>query len=165
VSARESFAVELINLLKVAPTLPYKHRMASVPLPDCCQVIDSEGVFQEDGLNRFVQQNGVIDARTNYQVVAIMGPQSSGKSTLMNHVVSLDTFRQLLSLYLLQLGAGWDDSLQQACSQTELLAGPLPCCQALPVVPAVWDGVSGDGRHDWQAADHQGCVAGQGTQD
>lgn len=58
------------------------------PHPDCCQVIDFEGSFQEDSLNRFVQQNGVIDARTNYQVVAIMGPQSSGKSTLMNHVVS-----------------------------------------------------------------------------
>jgi hypothetical protein len=57
-------------------------------LPDCCQVIDSEGGFQEEGLSRFVQQQGVIDARTNYQVVAIMGPQSSGKSTLMNHVVS-----------------------------------------------------------------------------
>lgn len=61
----------------------------SGPHPDCCQVIDSEGAFQEEGLNRFVQQHGVIDARTNYQVVAIMGPQSSGKSTLMNHVVSL----------------------------------------------------------------------------
>jgi ABC-type phosphate transport system ATPase subunit len=57
--------------------------------PDCCQVIDSEGVFQEVRLNQFVQQHGVVDARTNYQVVAIMGPQSSGKSTLMNHVVSM----------------------------------------------------------------------------
>lgn len=80
----------MINLLRVAPTSPYK--MASGPSPGCCQVIDSEGVFQEGGLNQFVQQNGVIDARTNYQVVAIMGPQSSGKSTLMNHVVSLDTY-------------------------------------------------------------------------
>lgn len=59
---------------------------AAALLPDCCQVIDSEGGFQEEGLSRFVQQQGVIDARTNYQVVAIMGPQSSGKSTLMNHV-------------------------------------------------------------------------------
>ncbi len=56
--------------------------------PDCCQVIDSVGAFQEDNLERFVKQHGVLDARTNYQVVAIMGPQSSGKSTLMNHVVS-----------------------------------------------------------------------------
>lgn len=61
---------------------------AAGPHPDCCQVIDSEGGFQEEGLSQFVQQQGVIDARTNYQVVAIMGPQSSGKSTLMNHVVS-----------------------------------------------------------------------------
>lgn len=62
--------------------------MAGAP-PDRCQVIDSDGAFQEQQLNGFVQQNGVIDARTNYQVVAIMGPQSSGKSTLMNHVVSM----------------------------------------------------------------------------
>jgi hypothetical protein len=60
--------------------------MSGAP-PDRCQVIDSDGAFQEEQLNSFVQQNGVIDARTNYQVVAIMGPQSSGKSTLMNHVV------------------------------------------------------------------------------
>jgi hypothetical protein len=38
-------------------------------------------------VDAFVHQHGVIEARTNYQVVAIMGPQSSGKSTLMNHVV------------------------------------------------------------------------------
>lgn len=55
--------------------------------PDCCQVIDSVGSFQADNLERFIKQHGVLDARTNYQVVAIMGPQSSGKSTLMNHVV------------------------------------------------------------------------------
>jgi ABC-type hemin transport system ATPase subunit len=42
----------------------------------------------EQQLDAFVHQHGVIEARTNYQVVAIMGPQSSGKSTLMNHVVS-----------------------------------------------------------------------------
>ncbi|KAF8071092.1 RHD3 [Scenedesmus sp. PABB004] len=55
--------------------------------PDCCQVIDGEGNFQEAALEAFVAANGVVNARTNYQVVAIMGPQSSGKSTLMNHLV------------------------------------------------------------------------------
>eukprot|EP00879_Flechtneria_rotunda_P005764 GHRR01006065.1.p1 GENE.GHRR01006065.1~~GHRR01006065.1.p1 ORF type:complete len:797 (+),score=315.22 GHRR01006065.1:159-2549(+) len=55
-------------------------------MADCCQVIDGEGMFQEHQLTRFVQDKGVLNARTNYQVVAIMGPQSSGKSTLMNHV-------------------------------------------------------------------------------
>jgi hypothetical protein len=54
----------------------------------CCQVIDGDGSFNEQEVDAFVHQHGVIEARTNYQVVAIMGPQSSGKSTLMNHVVS-----------------------------------------------------------------------------
>uniref|UniRef100_A0A383VTW4 Protein ROOT HAIR DEFECTIVE 3 homolog n=1 Tax=Tetradesmus obliquus TaxID=3088 RepID=A0A383VTW4_TETOB len=52
----------------------------------CCQVIDGDGTFKEQEVDAFVHQHGVIEARTNYQVVAIMGPQSSGKSTLMNHV-------------------------------------------------------------------------------
>jgi ABC-type lipoprotein export system ATPase subunit len=60
----------------------------AAPPPTCCQVIDSEGGFQEASLQDFVEAHGVVDVRTNYQVVAIMGPQSSGKSTLMNHVVS-----------------------------------------------------------------------------
>jgi ABC-type phosphate/phosphonate transport system ATPase subunit len=54
----------------------------------CCQVIDGDGTFKEQEVDAFVHLHGVIQARTNYQVVAIMGPQSSGKSTLMNHVVS-----------------------------------------------------------------------------
>lgn len=136
--------------------------MASGPSPHCCQVIDSEGVFQEDGLNRFVQQNGVIDARTNYQVVAIMGPQSSGKSTLMNHVVSADTYRQLQMLCLCQ---GCRLGTLHAVKQCAQMISA--CCQALPMpfLPTVWDSIPGDGCHDWQAADHQGCVAGQGTKD
>eukprot|EP00882_Tetradesmus_deserticola_P007485 GHRQ01007884.1.p1 GENE.GHRQ01007884.1~~GHRQ01007884.1.p1 ORF type:complete len:254 (+),score=99.95 GHRQ01007884.1:204-965(+) len=52
----------------------------------CCQVLSGDGIFQEQEVDAFVHQHGVIEARTNYQVVAIMGPQSSGKSTLMNHV-------------------------------------------------------------------------------
>lgn len=65
--------------------------MSGLPqsIPDCCQVIDSVGAYQPENLERFVKQHGVLDARTNYQVVAIMGPQSSGKSTLMNHVVGI----------------------------------------------------------------------------
>lgn len=51
------------------------------------QVIDGDGEFHEDELKAFVSDHGVAESRANYQVVAIMGPQSSGKSTLMNHVV------------------------------------------------------------------------------
>lgn len=51
------------------------------------QLIDGDGDFQEDSVKAWVNDTGVADSRANYQVVAIMGPQSSGKSTLMNHVV------------------------------------------------------------------------------
>lgn len=51
------------------------------------QVIDGDGEFQEDALKTWVNDTGVAGSQANYQVVAIMGPQSSGKSTLMNHLV------------------------------------------------------------------------------
>lgn len=53
------------------------------------QVVDGEGVFKETELQEFAHGSGLVDSRTSYQVVAIMGPQSSGKSTLLNHVVCL----------------------------------------------------------------------------
>eukprot|EP00775_Hariotina_reticulata_P006126 gene6126-6365_t len=55
-------------------------------MAECCQVINGDGVFQEDSVAGFIDHSGIHDARTNYQIVAIMGPQSSGKSTLMNYV-------------------------------------------------------------------------------
>lgn len=50
------------------------------------QLIDSEGEFRKEELKEFVSA-AHVDSTSDYQVVAIMGPQSSGKSTLMNHVV------------------------------------------------------------------------------
>lgn len=53
------------------------------------QVIDGQGQFQTEAVQNFVAQHGLVAAKTDYQVVAIMGPQSSGKSTLLNHVVGV----------------------------------------------------------------------------
>ena len=53
------------------------------------QVLDGEGEFHGEELGAFIRDSGIADSRTNYQVVAIMGPQSSGKSTLMNYLVRL----------------------------------------------------------------------------
>ena len=50
------------------------------------QLIDRDGTFRAEELRRFVHA-AKVDSTSDYQVVAIMGPQSSGKSTLMNHVV------------------------------------------------------------------------------
>ena len=51
------------------------------------QVVNGTGEFNEDGLNAFIKQHGIHDIGVGYQIVAITGPQSSGKSTLMNAVV------------------------------------------------------------------------------
>ncbi|CAN1810157.1 Protein ROOT HAIR DEFECTIVE 3 homolog 2 [Linum perenne] len=67
---------------------------------DCCstQLIDGDGVFNVQGLDRFVSTTKLSDCGLSYAVVAIMGPQSSGKSTLMNHLFhtnfrEMDAFR------------------------------------------------------------------------
>lgn len=51
------------------------------------QVVDQYGNFNEE-LNSFVQRSNVGKSGTNYQIISITGPQSSGKSTLMNVLVS-----------------------------------------------------------------------------
>lgn len=51
------------------------------------QLIDADGEFCTENIEEFNQTSGLNYAGLKYQIVAIMGPQSSGKSTLMNHVV------------------------------------------------------------------------------
>ncbi|CAN6689310.1 unnamed protein product [Malus baccata var. baccata] len=55
---------------------------------DCCarQLIYGDGEFNADGLDRFVKEVKLAECGLSYAVVAIMGPQSSGKSTLLNHL-------------------------------------------------------------------------------
>lgn len=53
------------------------------------QVVNGDGEFNESGVEHFIRQHSISDAGVGYQVVAITGPQSSGKSTLMNAVVSI----------------------------------------------------------------------------
>lgn len=49
---------------------------------DCCatQLIDGDGGFNAAGLDRFVKEVKLADCGLSYAVVAIMGPQSSGKA-------------------------------------------------------------------------------------
>ncbi|MEW5304073.1 MAG: hypothetical protein WDW36_006707 [Sanguina aurantia] len=54
------------------------------------QVIDGDGSFQASGVAAFLAEHKFSACKTKYQVVAIMGPQSSGKSTLLNHVFGTD---------------------------------------------------------------------------
>ncbi|GLT59945.1 hypothetical protein SLA2020_327380 [Shorea laevis] len=67
---------------------------------DCCatQLIDANGDFNVDGLKKFTRTTRLSQCGLSYAVVAIMGPQSSGKSTLMNHLFytnfrEMDAFR------------------------------------------------------------------------
>ncbi|CAA2954292.1 ROOT HAIR DEFECTIVE 3 homolog 2-like isoform X1 [Olea europaea subsp. europaea] len=55
---------------------------------DCCatQVIDANGEFNAAELENFVNTVNLHQYGLSYAVVAIMGPQSSGKSTLLNHL-------------------------------------------------------------------------------
>uniref|UniRef100_A0A0D6QUT6 Protein ROOT HAIR DEFECTIVE 3 homolog n=2 Tax=Araucaria cunninghamii TaxID=56994 RepID=A0A0D6QUT6_ARACU len=54
----------------------------------CCstQLIDGEGNFNVDGLEKFMKSVKLAECGLSYAVVSIMGPQSSGKSTLLNNL-------------------------------------------------------------------------------
>ncbi|OVA12385.1 RHD3/Sey1 [Macleaya cordata] len=55
---------------------------------ECCstQLIDGDGEFNVTGLENFMKTAKIAECGLSYAVVAIMGPQSSGKSTLLNHL-------------------------------------------------------------------------------
>ncbi|KAF8092028.1 hypothetical protein N665_0427s0009 [Sinapis alba] len=58
------------------------------------QLIDGNGEFNVEGLDTFVKKTKLSDSGLSYAVVAIMGPQSSGKSTLLNHLFKT-SFREM----------------------------------------------------------------------
>ncbi|KAI3989302.1 hypothetical protein MKX01_004851 [Papaver californicum] len=69
-------------------------------MDECCstQLIDGDGSFNVDGLARFSKAVKLAECGLSYAVVSIMGPQSSGKSTLLNHLFrtnfrEMDAFR------------------------------------------------------------------------
>ncbi|RZC51793.1 hypothetical protein C5167_020219 [Papaver somniferum] len=69
-------------------------------MDECCstQLIDGDGSFNVEGLARFSKAVKLAECGLSYAVVSIMGPQSSGKSTLLNHLFrtnfrEMDAFR------------------------------------------------------------------------
>ncbi|KAK9136499.1 hypothetical protein Sjap_007093 [Stephania japonica] len=58
------------------------------------QLIDGDGVFNVAGLESFLKTVKLGECGLSYAVVAIMGPQSSGKSTLLNHLFGTN-FREM----------------------------------------------------------------------
>ncbi|XWS18861.1 hypothetical protein CRYUN_Cryun32bG0081400 [Craigia yunnanensis] len=55
---------------------------------ECCSthLIDGDGSFNDTGLERFIKEVKLGECGLSYAVVSIMGPQSSGKSTLLNNL-------------------------------------------------------------------------------
>ncbi|KAJ0698960.1 putative P-loop containing nucleoside triphosphate hydrolase [Helianthus annuus] len=66
--------------------------LCSCEAPDCCSVhlIDGDGTFNAAGLKKFIKEVKLRECGLSYAVVSIMGPQSSGKSTLLNHLFHTD---------------------------------------------------------------------------
>ncbi|XP_047308370.1 protein ROOT HAIR DEFECTIVE 3 homolog 2 [Impatiens glandulifera] len=66
---------------------------------DSCstQLIDGDGNFNRSGLDNFMKTAKLGDCGLSYAIVAIMGPQSSGKSTLLNHLFYTN-FREMDAL-------------------------------------------------------------------
>ncbi|PWZ34142.1 hypothetical protein Zm00014a_032436 [Zea mays] len=58
------------------------------------QLIDGEGEFAAAAAERFMAAAGVAGCGLSYAVVSIMGPQSSGKSTLLNQLFGTN-FREM----------------------------------------------------------------------
>lgn len=55
--------------------------------PRILQVVQGDGTFDEPAVQAYMHSSGVESTGIDYTVVAIMGPQSSGKSTLLNALV------------------------------------------------------------------------------
>ncbi|PIA46774.1 hypothetical protein AQUCO_01500372v1 [Aquilegia coerulea] len=58
------------------------------------QLIDGDGAFNVSGVDNFVKAVKLGECGLSYAVVSIMGPQSSGKSTLLNHLFGTN-FREM----------------------------------------------------------------------
>ncbi|XP_047334056.1 protein ROOT HAIR DEFECTIVE 3 homolog 1-like isoform X2 [Impatiens glandulifera] len=58
------------------------------------QVIDGDGTFNAAGVDNFMKEVKLAEYGLSYAVVSIMGPQSSGKSTLLNNLFGTN-FREM----------------------------------------------------------------------
>ncbi|PQQ21367.1 protein ROOT HAIR DEFECTIVE 3-like [Prunus yedoensis var. nudiflora] len=63
---------------------------------ECCstQLIDGDGAFNATGIDRLIKEVKLGECGLSYAIVSIMGPQSSGKSTLLNHLFATN-FREM----------------------------------------------------------------------
>ncbi|KAF9685133.1 hypothetical protein SADUNF_Sadunf03G0022700 [Salix dunnii] len=57
-------------------------------------LIDGDGTFNDTGLEQLIKEVKLGECGLSYAIVSIMGPQSSGKSTLLNHLFGTN-FREM----------------------------------------------------------------------
>ncbi|XP_052484232.1 protein ROOT HAIR DEFECTIVE 3-like [Gossypium raimondii] len=74
---------------------------------ECCsvQLIDGDGSFNDTGIESFIKEVKLHECGLSYVVVSIMGPQSSGKSTLLNNLFytnfrEMDAFKGRMTQHL-----------------------------------------------------------------
>ena len=69
------------------------------------QLIDSEGVFSSTGADAALAAAGIA-GDAPYQVVSVIGPQSSGKSTLLNALFGTN-FREMVRSHVYISSSSW----------------------------------------------------------
>lgn len=131
---------------------------AEAPNHTKIQLVDGNADFCTDNLTQFVSDAKLAERKTDYQVVAIMGPQSSGKSTLLNHVVRFEGPMGHVHVKCARTPPNSPTSHPGQCGQTQLAWRA--------VIRAVWHQLCDDGRHERAQPDHQGaraCGVGAGV--
>ncbi|CAL0326060.1 unnamed protein product [Lupinus luteus] len=68
--------------------------MASSDSSCSTQLLDGDGIFNVAGIETFMKEVKLAECGLSYAVVSIMGPQSSGKSTLLNNLFGTN-FREM----------------------------------------------------------------------
>ncbi|XP_047326317.1 protein ROOT HAIR DEFECTIVE 3 homolog 1-like [Impatiens glandulifera] len=89
---KEIFSLDIVRLIL---TITAHHKESK-----CCSthLIDGDGTFNVDGIESFMKEVKLGECGLSYAVVSIMGPQSSGKSTLLNNLfvtnfMEMDAFK------------------------------------------------------------------------
>ncbi|ELP92800.1 protein SEY1, putative [Entamoeba invadens IP1] len=86
---KETFSKEEIKEIEIDKAINKERVSRTIP---CLQVIDQDGIFSDEKPNsetfdQFVAKNAQFKALGfNYNMLSILGPQNSGKSTLLNYL-------------------------------------------------------------------------------
>lgn len=89
------FALRITIYAPYDVTYVFDERILELSMGTQTQVISADGAYEEAYIGEFLERNSLSEAGVSYTTVAIMGPQSSGKSTLLNAVVRSSGHREI----------------------------------------------------------------------